>query len=72
MLSKTETDKIRGHLLVAGWPPSRIADHFEVRLQSIHSVICGDSVSERIQRFIQDQIGYWPWERQPGEPKRAS
>ena len=68
-LSRAEVDKIRGHLLVAGWPTKKIAEEFDVGRSAVTQVISGDSVSARIQKFIVDKIGYWPWERLSGEPR---
>ena len=68
-LSKTEVEKVRGHLLVAGWPTKKIAEKFGVGRSAVTQVISGDSISERIQDFIADQIGFWPWERKRGEAR---
>lgn len=65
-LSKTEVEKVRGHLLVAGWPTRKIADRFDVGRSAVTQIISGDSVSLRIQDFIAEMIGYWPWERERG------
>lgn len=68
-LSRTEVEKIRGHLLVKGWPTKKIAEKFEVGRSAVTQVISGDSVSSRIQDFIADEIGFWPWERKRGESR---
>lgn len=68
-LSKTEIEKVRGHLLVAGWPTKKIAEKFKVGRSAVTQVISGDSRSLRIQDFIAAKVGYWPWERQRGEAR---
>lgn len=70
-MKQTDIDKVRGALMAKGWNPQRIADHFDVGRGAIYNVISGDSVSARIQNFIEQQIGYWPWTRQRGEAKRV-
>ena len=68
-LSKTEVEKVRGHLLVAGWPTKKIAEEFGVGRSAVTQVISGDSISGRLQDFIAEKIGYWPWERAKGESR---
>ena len=68
-LSKTEVSKVRGHLLVAGWPTKKIAEKFGVGRSAVTQVISGDSISERLQNFIAAEIGFWPWSRKKGESR---
>lgn len=61
MMSEEEVVKIRGLLMAKGFPPWKIAAKFEVTLPAIYQAISGDSRSDRIQKFISEEIGYWPY-----------
>ncbi len=71
MLTKREVERIRGELLIRGWNVQKLAEHMGVGRSAIYQVISGDSGPLRVQELISGIIGRWPWERKPGEPKRA-
>ncbi len=70
-MTRLEIDKVRGLLLAEGWTVANISNRLTVTTSAVYQTISGDCVSERIQKFIADTIGYWPWDRKPGEPKHA-
>lgn len=67
MMTKSEIQKVRGHLLVKGLTPKLIAEELEVSRSAVAQAITGACRSDRIQKFIAKKIGYWPWAQKPGE-----
>ena len=61
MLSKSEINKIRGLLLTLGITARTIAEKFSVSRTAAHSSIAGTMRSDRIQKYVSEQIGYWPY-----------
>lgn len=67
MLSTTDVQKIRGHLLVKAITAQTIMAKFDVSSSGAYNAISGESRSARIQSYIAEQIGYWPYPWTQGE-----
>ncbi len=71
-MTQTDIERVRAHLTLKGVKTSDICSKFEVGRSAVSGVITGASVSERIQEYIAQVIGYWPdgWRRK-GQPRPA-
>ena len=71
-MTQTDIERVRAHLTLKGVKTADICSKFEVGRSAVSGVITGASVSERIQDYIAQEIGYWPegWRRK-GQPRPA-
>lgn len=67
VMSRSDVRKIRGNLLIKGLTVRNVAEKFKVSDSAVNQAITGDSTSARLQKFISEQIGYWPWPHKLGE-----
>jgi len=70
MLSTSDIQKIRGHLLVKGISARTIMAEFGISASGVYQAISGECRSARIQGYIADQIGFWPYPWARGAQRR--
>lgn len=61
MLRKSEILKVRGLLMTHGITGKTIAEKFDISQTAGHCSITGAMRSDKIQKYISEQIGYWPY-----------
>ena len=71
-MTQTDIERVRAHLLLAGVRTGDICAKFNCGRSAVSGVITGSSVSQLMQEYIAEKIGYWPdgWRRK-GEPRPA-
>ena len=70
-LTKTQIRKIRGQLMLKGLTTRAIMEKFDVSVSAVNQAITGDCQSGRLQNFIAEQIGYWPYPWEQGTTTRS-